>query len=347
MHFNHSLNEITEVKMSLYLIISCTSSQSTSDDLICKSSFSDFTAVSEFSEDTEILHSFLEPTECMTAVSITELKLLLSQMISLKSEISQLHSNQNLSSASASASASTSASVFNAFYIKKSKVNVISMYDEHLKKLENFLNAVIIWFLLQVNEFTLNWYKVLTVLEHLKSHAAQWALSITQNSDNALLNDWKLFWEQFVLFFEDCHHWKCMIQKLYTLRQINSIFNYIIDFETLCYKVNWSVNVWADVFYCDLKDSIKDFIMLSSVNKQNYYDLKEKAQEMNQWIMSRAAETNFRASLSHSSVCTASALNYQAQMPSKSANPSTFHDSAPNSSAFCALFSTFFSLCVE
>ena len=209
----------------------------------------------------------------MTAVSITELKLLLSQMISLKSEISQLHFNQNLSSASASASVS----VFNAFYIKKLKANIISKYDRHLKHLKKFLNAVIIQFLLQLNEFTLNQFKVFTVLEHLESHTAQWALLITQNSDNALFNDWKLFWKQFILFFEDHHHCDCLIQKLYALRQTYNIFNYIINFETLCHKVNWSVDIWADVFYCDLKNTIKDSIMLFSVNKQNYYNLKKKA----------------------------------------------------------------------
>ena len=167
--FNHSFSEMTEAKTSSYLMISCTLSQATSDDLICESSFSDFTDASETSEDTEILHSSLESTECMTAVSITELKLLLSQMISLKSEISQLHSNQNLSSASAS----TLTSVFNTLYIKELKANVISKYHRHLKHLKEFLNAVIIQFLLQLNEFTLNRFKVLTVLGHLESHAAQ------------------------------------------------------------------------------------------------------------------------------------------------------------------------------
>ena len=169
MHFNHSFSEMTEAKTSSYLMISCTSSQATSDNLTCESSFSDFTDVSETSEDTEILCSSLEPTECMTAVSITELKLLLSQMISLKSEISQLHSNQNPSSVSVS----TPASAFNAFYIKELKVNVISKYDGHSERLKEFLNAVIIQFLLQLNEFTLNQFKVLTVLGHLESHAAQ------------------------------------------------------------------------------------------------------------------------------------------------------------------------------
>ena len=275
--FNHSFSEMTEAKMSSYLMISCTSSQATSDDFIHKSSFTDFTDVFETSEDTEILHSSLESTECMTAVSITELKLLLSQMISLKSEISQLHFNQNLSSASAL----TLTSAFNALYIKELKANIISKYDGHSEHLKEFLNAVIIQFLLQLNEFTLNRFKVLTVLGHLESHAAQWALSITQNSDNALLNDWKLFCEQFVLSFEDCHHHDRLIQRLYALRQTHSIFNYIINFETLCHKVNWSVDIWADVFYCDLKDTIKDSIMLFSVNKWNYYNFKEKVQEMN------------------------------------------------------------------
>ena len=150
--FSHPFSEMTEAKTSSYLMISCTSSQATSDDLICESSFSDFTDTFKTSEDTEILHSFLKSIECMTAVSITELKLLLSQMISLKSEISQLHSNQN----SSSASVFTSVSAFNALYIKKLKVNIISKYDRHLKRLKEFLNAVIIQFLLQLNEFTLN-----------------------------------------------------------------------------------------------------------------------------------------------------------------------------------------------
>ena len=126
MHFNHPFSEMTEAKALSYLMISHTLSQATSDDLTCESSFSDFADASETSEDTEILCSSLESTECMTAVSITELKLLLSQMISLKSEISQLHSNQNLSFTSAS----TSASAFNTFYIKELKANVIlSMTD--------------------------------------------------------------------------------------------------------------------------------------------------------------------------------------------------------------------------
>ena len=335
--FNHPFSEMTEAKASSYLMISRTSSQATSDDLICESSFSGFTDASETSEDTEILHSSLEPTECMTAVSITELKLLLSQMISLKSEISQLHSNQNPSLTSVS----TPASAFNALYIKKLKVNVISKYDEHLKRLKEFLNAVIIRFLLQLNEFTLNRFKVLTVLGHLESHAAQWALSITQNSDNALLNDWKLFCEQFVLSFEDCHHHDRLIQRLYALRQTHSIFNYIINFETLCHKVNWSVDVWADAFYCDLKDMIKDSIMLSSVNKQNYYDLKEKAQEMNQCIMSRAAEINTCTSPSHPSVCTPAAPSYHASAPpSRSVNPSAYRASVLSPAASWASFLT-------
>ena len=110
MHFNHPFSEMTEAKAPSYLMIPCTSSQATSDDLTRESSFSGFTDASETSEDTEILHSSLEPTERMTAVSITELKLLLSQMASLKSEISQLRSNQNPSPASVS----TPASAFNA-----------------------------------------------------------------------------------------------------------------------------------------------------------------------------------------------------------------------------------------
>ena len=342
MHFNHPFSEMTEAKAPSYLMIPCTSSQATSDDLTRESSFSDFTDASETSEDTEILCSSLKSTECMTAVSITELKLLLSQMISLKSEISQLHSNQNPSLTSVS----TPASAFNALYIKKLKVNVISKYDEHLKRLKEFLNAVIIRFLLQLNEFTLNRFKVLTVLGHLESHAAQWALSITQNSDNALLNDWKLFCEQFVLSFEDCHHHDRLIQRLYALRQTHSIFNYIINFETLCHKVNWSVDVWADAFYCDLKDMIKDSIMLSSVNKQNYYDLKEKAQEMNQCIMSRAAEINFCASSSHFSVHASAASIYHTSAPfSKSVNSSAYCASVLSLAAFWASFFTFFSLC--
>ena len=65
--------------------------------------------------------------------------------------------------------------------------------------------------------------------------------------------------------------------------------------------------------------------MLSSVNKQNYYDLKEKAQEMNQHIMSRAAETNTCASPSHPSVRAPAAPNYHASAPpSKSVNPSAY-----------------------
>ena len=167
--FNHPFSEITEAKTSSYLMISRTSSQATSDDLTRESPFSDFTDASETSEDTEILRSSLEPTERMTAVSTTELKLLLSQMVSLKSEISQLRSNQNPSPASVS----TPASAFNAPYIKELKANVIPKYDGHLKRLKEFLNAVIIRFLLQLNEFTLNRFKVLTVLGHLEGRAAQ------------------------------------------------------------------------------------------------------------------------------------------------------------------------------
>ena len=169
MHFNHPFSKMTEAKVSSYLMISCTSSQATSDDLTHESSFSDFADAFKTSEDTEILRSSLEPTECMTAISITELKLLLSQMISLKSEISQLHFNQNLSSASAL----TLTSAFNALYIKELKANIISKYDGHSEHLKEFLNAVIIQFLLQLNEFTLNRFKVLTVLGHLENHAAQ------------------------------------------------------------------------------------------------------------------------------------------------------------------------------
>ena len=340
MHFNHPFSEMTEAKMPSYSMISRTSSQATSDDLTCESSFSDFTDASETSEDTEILRSSLEPTERMTAVSITELKLLLSQMASLKSEISQLRSNQNPSPASVP----TPASAFNALYIKELKVNVISKYDGHSERLEEFLNAVIIRFLLWLNEFTLNRFKVLTVLGHLEGRAAQWALSITQNSDNALLNDWKLFCEQFVLSFEDHHHHDRLIQRLYALRQTHSIFNYIINFETLCHKVNWSVDVWADAFYCDLKDMIKDSIMLSSVNKWNYYDLKEKAQEMNQRIMSRAAETNTRALPSHPSVCAPAAPSYHASAPpSRSVNPSAYRAPVPGPAAPWASFPMSFS----
>ena len=169
MRFNHPFSEMTEAKAPSYLTIPRTSSQATSDDLTRESPFSDFADASETSEDTEILRSSLEPTERMTAVSTTELKLLLSQMISLKSEISQLRSNQNPSSASVP----TPASAFNAPYIKELKANVIPKYDGHPERLEEFLNAVTIRFLLQPNEFTLNRFKVLTVLGHLEGRAAQ------------------------------------------------------------------------------------------------------------------------------------------------------------------------------
>ena len=74
--------------------------------------------------------------------------------------------------------------------------------------------------------------------------------------------------------------------------------------------------------------------MLFSVNKQNYYNLKKKAQEINQCIMSRAAETNTHALSSHFSVCASAASNYHASaLSSKSVNPAAFHASVSDSFA--------------
>ena len=139
--------------------------------------------------------------------------------------------------------------------------------------------------MLHLNEYTLNCNKVLTVIEHLEGRVRTWALSISQFKRSDLLSDWELFLEQFTQIFQDRHSQKRLVHKLQALKQIISVFNYIINFEALCNRVNWPLNVWADQFYQGLKEPIKDAITYSPVDLSDYDELKEQAQQMNQWIM--------------------------------------------------------------
>ena len=157
--------------------------------------------------------------------------------------------------------------------------------------------------MLHLNEYTLNCNKVLTVIEHLKGRVRTWALLISQFKRSDLLSDWELFLEQFTQIFQDRHFWKCLVHKLQALKQIISVFNYIIDFEALCNRVNWSLNVWADQFYQGLKKPIKDAIIYSLIDLLDYNELKKQAQQMNQWIMRCNAEASPQAALFYTSNC--------------------------------------------
>ena len=54
------------------------------------------------------------------------------------------------------------------FSVKELKGNEISKYDGNSEHLDEFLNVINIHFMLQLNEYTLDHNKVLTVLEHLE-----------------------------------------------------------------------------------------------------------------------------------------------------------------------------------
>ena len=157
--------------------------------------------------------------------------------------------------------------------------------------------------MLHLNEYTLNCNKVLTVIEHLEGRIRTWALPISQFKCSDLLSDWELFLEQFTQAFQDRHFRERLVHKLQALKQIISVFNYIINFEALCNRVNWPLNVWADQFYQGLKEPIKDAITYSPVDLSDYDELKEQAQQMNQWIMRCNAEASPQAAPFYTSNC--------------------------------------------
>ena len=168
--------------------------------------------------------------------------------------------------------------------------------------------------MLHLNEYTLDCNKVLTVIEHLEGRARTWALPISQFKRPDLLSDWELFLEQFTRAFQDRHFRERLVHKLQALKQTISVFNYVINFEALCNRVNWPLNVWADQFYQGLKEPIKDAITYSPVDLSDYDELKEQAQQMNQWIMRCNAEASPQAAPSYTSNCvsatSASASSY-------------------------------------
>ena len=108
------------------------------------------------SQNTEVPHSTLEIKELMTQVFTSKLNSILSQLTGLKAEISNLQFTL------------TPSSVSMTFSVKELKGNEILKYDSNPEHLDEFLNVINICFMLQLNEYTLNHNKVLTVLEHLE-----------------------------------------------------------------------------------------------------------------------------------------------------------------------------------
>ena len=268
----------------------------------------------------------------MTQVSISELNSVLTQLTSLKAEISNLQFTL------------TPSSVSMTFSVKELKGNEIPKYDGNLKHLNEFLNIINIRFMLQLNEYTLNCNKVLTVLEHLEGQVRTWALPISQFKRSDLISDWELFLKQFVWAFQDWHTRKRLIQKLQALKQTISVFNYVIDFEALCNRVNWPIDVWADQFYQGLKESIKDAITYSSVNLSDYEELKEQAQWMNQWIMRCNAEALTQATASHPLNRASAASTVYTSAPFRPVVASAAYASVFSLSASWLSYTAFFSL---
>ena len=287
---------------------------------------------SSMSQNTEIPHSTFETQELMTQIFISELNSIFSQLISLKTEISNLQFTLTLSLTSMT------------FSVKELKGNEIFKYDGNSEHLDEFLNVINIRFMLQLNEYTLNHNKVLTVLEHLEGQVRTWALSISQFKRSDLISDWELFLKQFIWAFQDWHTQKRLIQKLQALKQIISMFNYVINFEALCNRVNWPIDVWADQFYQGLKESIKNTITYFSVSLSDYEKLKEQAQWMNQWIMRCNAEALTWAMTSHLSNCASAASAVYTSALSRSAVASAACASVSDPSAPWSLYAAFFSL---
>ena len=322
---------MTEVNASFYSSMPWLSFWADFNELSLDQPF-DGLSESSTSQNNEISHSTLETQELMTQVFISELNSILSQLISLKTEISNLQFTLTPSSA------------FMTFSVKELKGNEILKYDNNSEHLNKFLNIINIRFMLQLNEYTLNHNKVLTVLEHLEGQVRTWALSISQFKRSDLISDWELFLKQFVWAFQDWHIWERLIQKLQALKQTISVFNYIINFEALCNRVNWSIDVWADQFYQGLKELIKDVITYSLIDLSDYEELKKQAQWMNQWIMRCNTEALIRATASHSLNCASAASAAYTSASSKPAVASAVCASVLSPSALWLSYTTFFSL---
>ena len=151
----HSTAEMTEVNASSYSLIFWSSFWADFNESSLDQPFYSLSE-SSTSQITEIPHSSLEPQKLMTQVSISELNSILTQLISLKAEISNLWFTQTLSLMSMT------------FSVKELKGNKILKYDSNSEHLNEFLNAINICFMLWLNEYTLNCNKVLTVFKHLE-----------------------------------------------------------------------------------------------------------------------------------------------------------------------------------
>ena len=90
-----------------------------------------------------------------------------------------------------------------------------------------------------------------------------------------------------------------LTERLYSLRQTQSVRKYASDFENLARKIVQPHSTWGNIFYRGLKDNVKDLLVGIPCRKSNYKQLKRAALEADERWVSRRGENQNCSIVSH------------------------------------------------
>lgn len=158
--------------------------------------------------------------------------------------------------------------------IKDEKSPAIQHFYSNSGDFDRFFVKINGAFLLAPWKFASNTCCVVFTCQHLEGNAASWAEPILTREDLDLQSNWKKFFAAFYEQFQDPNLHDHLIRKLYSLKQTKSVYEYVFDFESLARKTGQSYVIWRNIFYCNLKDNIKDLLVEIPCKKSNYEHLK-------------------------------------------------------------------------
>ena len=158
---------------------------------------------------------------------------------------------------------------------------------------DRFLAKINRAFLLAPRKFSSDVCCVVFTCQHLEGHTASWAEPILIGEELELQEDWQKFFMAFWEHFRDPNIHDHLTERLYSLRQTQSVRKYALDFENLARKTAQPHSTWGNIFYRGLKDNVKDLLVGIPCRKSNYEQLKRAALEADEcWVFRRGENQN-------------------------------------------------------